>query len=144
MAKVLHIAKKKKTSAGEKGRTVAHYLRIYFISVFVGVAVFAIGNYFFQPQPLCANSHTCKSDLSLHIDNNTTGFFDGHTVVPPKIDLARDLITPSVLGTTVPAEEKHIYVDLATQTLYAYEGTKQIMQTLIASGKWGKTPTGNF
>jgi lipoprotein-anchoring transpeptidase ErfK/SrfK len=49
-----------------------------------------------------------------------------------------------VLGASVSAGEKHIYVDLSAQTLYAYEGNTQIMQTLISSGKWGPTPIGNF
>jgi len=75
------------------------------------------------------------------------GVFQGHAIIPPKIDLALEILkskNPSVLGTTVSGEEKHIYVDLATQTLYAYEGKTQILKTLISSGKWGKTPAGNF
>ena len=74
------------------------------------------------------------------------GLFQGHTVIPPKINLAEELYTPkrSVLGTTIPQGKKHIYVDLATQTLYAYEGNTQILQTFISSGKWGRTPVGNF
>ena len=48
------------------------------------------------------------------------------------------------MGARVSTEEKHIYVDLSKQTLYAYQDDKLIFKTLISSGKWGRTPTGNF
>lgn len=117
----------------------------YFLTPFViGLTVFVIGNHFLNSQPSCANSRTCKNDLSLKIENDAVGFFAGRPVIPPKIELAQDIIKPSVLGTNLPDGEKHIYVNLATQTLHAYQGDKQIMKTLIASGKWGRTPIGNF
>lgn len=134
----------KKTSHKKHVKDVKHYLQVYFISLGVGLIVFIIGGILMTQHKPCANSLTCKSDLSMSIDNNAVGTFEGHTVIPPKIDLDHDMHHFSVLGTNVPAEEKHIYVDLATQTLYAYEGTNQILKTLIASGKWNKTPVGNF
>lgn len=133
---------KHKTHSTKK--TIKYYLKVYFISLFVGVAVFVVGNFFVKPQIPCANSKTCVTDLSLKIDNNAVGIFQGHKVTPPKIDLAYDAFTPSVLGADTPSGEKHIYVDLSTQTLYAFQGQTQIMKTFIASGKWGKTPVGNF
>ncbi|HSW97305.1 MAG TPA: L,D-transpeptidase [Candidatus Saccharimonadales bacterium] len=135
----------KKTPAIKHKKNVKHYLQVYGISLIVGLIVFVVGSFLMQQKhPPCANSRTCKSDLSFNIDNNAVGMFQGHKVLPPKIDIAHDLLQPKVLGDNVPVEEKHIYVDLSTQTLYAYEGTTQIMKTLIASGKWGKTPIGNF
>lgn len=124
-------------------KTVWHYFKIYFISLFVSLAIFGVGS-FFKPQFTCANSLTCKSDLSVSVDNDTIGIFQGRKVVPPKIDLAKELLESSVLGVRVSNEEKHIYIDLSAQTLYAYEGKNQIMKTLISSGKWGRTPAGNF
>lgn len=124
-------------------RTVWHYLRIYFLSIFLSFAILEIGS-FIRTQTLCANSKTCKSDLIVQVNNNVIGFFQGHKVVPPKVDLAKDIPEPPVPKKSVSGGEKHIYVDLSTQTLYAYEGTEKIMQTLISSGKWGRTPTGNF
>lgn len=118
--------------------------RRFFISLIVGVAVFALGKHFFKPEPPCANSLTCKSDLSEKIENNAIGVFMGRKVIPPKIDLAFENAQPSVLGENVASGKKHIYIDLSTQTLYAYQGSTKIMQTLIASGRWGKTPAGNF
>lgn len=44
------------------------------------------------------------------------------------------------LSPNVPPEEKHIFVDLATQTMVAYEGDVPVATSLVASG-WGGTPT---
>ncbi len=49
------------------------------------------------------------------------------------------------LSSNIPAEEKSIYVDLASQTMVAYEGETPVMTSLVASG-WGGTltPVGEF
>lgn len=124
-------------------KTVWHYLKIYFVSIFLCSAIIAIGS-FFKPQFLCANSATCESDLTVNIDNDSVGVFQGREVIPPKIDLAMDILNPPVLGVHASNEEKHIYIDLLVQTLYAYEGSTEVMRVLISSGRWGRTPTGNF
>ncbi len=124
-------------------KTVGHYLKIYFVSLLVSLVIFGVGN-FFKPQFLCANSLTCKSDLTVSVDNDAVGIFQGRKVVPPKVDLAQAMAQSSVLGVRVSNEKKHIYIDLSTQTLYAYEGKNQILKALISSGKWGRTPVGNF
>jgi len=120
------------------------HLKTYLLAFFVGVVVFVGGKYFFPPKPPCANSLTCQSDLSEKIENGAIGMFQGHQVTAPKIDIAFDSTKHAVLGANVPSAQKHVYVDLASQTLYAYQGDTKIMQTLIASGRWGKTPVGNF
>lgn len=125
-------------------KTVKHYLKIYFVSLFISLAIVAIGSLFRQ-QFTCANSLTCKTDLVVNVDNNSVGTFQGRKVIPPKVDLAQVAKESSVLGASVSRDDnKHIYVDLSTQTLYAYEGENQIIKALISSGKWGRTPTGNF
>ena len=48
----------------------------------------------------------------------------------------------SVLGQT--SGEKKIYIDLARQRLYAFEGNELIYNFLVSTGKWGRTPTGIF
>lgn len=93
--------------------------------------------------PLCANSQSCKSDLSLKIENGAVGYFAGRTVIPPKIDGSEVESTP-VLGVSTEKGDKHIYVDLKKQTLYAYQGDELILKTLVSTGKWGRTPTGDF
>lgn len=93
-------------------------------------------------QPIsCANSISCIKNLNTKIENGAVGVFNGQKIVPPKIDQV------AVLGDISPSAttgEKHIYVNLANQTLYAYEGKDLYMQVLISSGKWGRTPTGDF
>lgn len=113
------------------------------LPVLVAALIFTGGSKIIKSVPTCANSLTCKSDLSLRVDNNATGIFQGRTVIPPKIDLAIAEKNSVVLGDRT-APDKHIYIDLSKQTLYAYQGEKKIMQTLISSGKWRRTPTGNF
>lgn len=100
-----------------------------------------------KPAVICGNSISCTKDLSIQIDNNGTGIFNKHIVVPPKINLTLADFTkskPNVLGVTTATGEKHIFVDLTKQTLYAYQGTTLFMQTLISSGKWHPTPTGDY
>ena len=58
--------------------------------------------------------------------------------------LAQDEQVRPVLGIRTSRGEKHIFVDLATQTLSAYEGDHLFMQTPVSTGLWGKTPTGEF
>lgn len=90
----------------------------------------------------CANSISCQESFKLKIENNAMATFENRKIYPPKISLLNDYTRPPVLGAS--SEEKHIFVDLAAQTLYAYEGKKLYFQTLISSGKWGRTPTGDF
>ncbi|MCL4353684.1 L,D-transpeptidase [Patescibacteria group bacterium] len=95
-------------------------------------------------QLVCANSITCAKNLSVQIDNNALGIFHGQTVIPPKIGLVKKNVQSAVLGASIAKGPKHIYVDLTNQTLYAYQGKNLVMKTLISSGKWRKTPDGNF
>jgi len=39
---------------------------------------------------------------------------------------------------------KHIYVDLTNQKLYAFDGNNLIFAFPVSTGKWHDTPTGNF
>jgi|SRR5579871_5126248 len=123
------------------------YLRFYFLLVFVGLLTFSTATLLFKHHTMsslgCANSKSCTSDLYLNIENNVQGIFQGKTVYPPIITLA-DKTSTSVLGVATASGEKHIYVDLSTQTLVAYQGKTQILKTLVSTGKWNRTPTGNF
>lgn len=94
--------------------------------------------------PPCANSRSCEESLKLNVSNEEAGVFAGRKITPPKIDLAEENSPTAVLGQAQSLGEKHIYVDLATQTLKAYEGESLFMEAKISSGKWGKTPTGEF
>lgn len=107
-----------------------------FIGLFVLITILS--------KPNCANSASCKESLELNVENDGKAVFNNQTILPPKIDLevAVKPAKTNVLGEATG--EKHIYVDLTNQTLTAYQGDTIFMQTLISSGKWGKTPTGDF
>jgi lipoprotein-anchoring transpeptidase ErfK/SrfK len=73
-------------------------------------------------------------------------YFDGRQIPLPG-GLAKDVLTDKkILGdiTSPLAATKHIVVDLSIQTLIAYEDGREIMRTLVSTGKWGRTPTGTF
>lgn len=69
--------------------------------------------------------------------------FNGQKIQAPDIGLAWQY-SKKVLGEEVSTGSKHIYVDLSTQMLTAYQGDSIFMQVPISSGKWHPTPTGNF
>ena len=72
----------------------------------------------------------------------TEAEFHGKVAVPSIIDdLEKDMV---VLGDTTPSEDKHIEVDLANQRVYAYSGAKKVFDFTVSTGKWGRTPTGEF
>ncbi len=136
--------KKKKKPSPNKSK--AQYLARLLLSIcsvvlIVGISIFVIDKT--QKIP-CANSISCVKNLSVDIENNTAGFFEGKKVIPPKIILAQDTHGPLVLGDSAAPGEKHIYVDLTHQTLTAYQGTTLVLKTLVATGKWHPTPTGTF
>ncbi len=122
--------------------------RIYFelaLTVAFGVAISGIAYLWHQvDNHFCANSISCIHNLSAQVENNTPGFFDGQQIMPPTIDLAQIEKSSRVLGASTEAGDKHIFVDLSTQTLYAYQGITQVMDTLISSGKWNPTPPGDY
>lgn len=86
----------------------------------------------------CANAISCISDLSGKETITATGVFMDQIVTAPT--LPQD--TTRVLGDSTT--NKRIVVDLATQTLRAYEGDQEAFAFLVSTGKWGKTPTGDF
>lgn len=117
----------------------------YSLSLFVAASVFFVAS-FFLPRPLfpvCANSISCLGNLQTLVENDAIGTFAGQRVTPPTIDLA-EIAGPSVLGEMAADGEKHIYVDLDEQTVYAYQGTTQVYKTLVSTGKWWPTPTGEY
>ena len=89
----------------------------------------------------CANSISCIKDLTGEYEAGKDSTFMGREVVAP-LYVAQNLQKQRVLGDTTG--NKHIFVDLSTQNLTAYEGDKLVLSFPISSGKWGKTPTGDF
>ncbi len=116
------------------------YLLIYILS-FAFVTITSLGLIKFNSP--CANSISCTKSLELNINNQATAVFQNQTITPPSVDLLNQT-NSNVQGEATASGEKKIYVNLTTQTLSAYEGEKLYFQTPISSGKWGKTPTGEF
>lgn len=78
------------------------------------------------------------------MENDAEAVFNGQKITPPNIDLAANKAPKKVLGETDVVGEKHIYVDLSTQTLTAYQGDTLFMTAVVSTGRWGNTPTGEF
>jgi lipoprotein-anchoring transpeptidase ErfK/SrfK len=76
--------------------------------------------------------------------SEVTGTFqDSQVIVPTEQSLmAQVSANPDVLGDS--DAEKHIEVDLTNQRVYAYEGDTKVYDFLVSTGKWGRTPTGEF
>ncbi len=126
-----------------KSRTSKIGFRLSFPMILI-VAILVLGLVLSTLRPLCANSDSCQESLNLNVENDALGMFSGQEIVPPKIDLTKDVPIKMVLGEMSLTGEKHIYVDLATQTLTAYQGDTLFLKTKVSTGKWGKTPTGEF
>ena len=90
----------------------------------------------------CANSITCAKDLTgMYDTKKLTGVFNGKQItIPPQTYIPGSF---SVLGDAVPSN-KHMYVDLSKQRLYAYEGNTLVYSFLVSTGLWNRTPTGDF
>lgn len=117
------------------------YWFLGFAVVLIGIVVFSLNNRTQLAE--CANSISCINDLSGKYDPNAKlGVFMGKEYKSPGPEIAR-ANTQNVLGDST-FSNKHIYVDLSSQMLYAKEGDKIIYQFSISSGKWGRTPTGDF
>jgi len=91
----------------------------------------------------CANSISCIKDLSGKYENGAgEGVFMGKKVEP--VRFADSNLSPkSILGESTNST-KHIYVDLSTQHLYANEDGRVVFDFPVSTGKWYKTPTGDF
>lgn len=113
---------------------------LLFVSVLVIGSIIIIWSIL---RPFCANSISCKDSLSLKVENGAVGVFNGQKIIAPNIDLSKN-IDKKVLGENESVGEKHIYVDLTSQTLKAYQGDALFMTATISSGKWYPTPTGDF
>lgn len=117
----------------------------YFIAFFIGFLAVTFIYPRFTKKPLwtCANSISCQKSLVLKVENGAEGIFYGHKVMAPSVDLSKEL-NQNVLGAETPQINKHIYVDLTHQTLFAFQNKQLFLQARISSGKWHPTPTGDF
>lgn len=125
-------------------------IRYHFVSFGLACVVFAIFalifHFVFTPvqkaHAFCANSISCITNLSGNYQQQYTGVFMGQKVVTPSRITTDDTVSP-VLGVSTMSD-KHIYIDLTNQRLYAFEGNKMAYDFLVSTGKWHATPTGDF
>lgn len=87
------------------------------------------------------------TDLTL----NTSGAYDAsdeigvfHGQVVRSREIARSSDAASVVLGDNDATNKRVEVDLANQRVYAFEGVNKVMDFVVSTGKWGRTPTGVF
>lgn len=116
-----------------------HYFLLLAVSAIIAISLPHIG--IFKSNLPCANSISCVKDLSGKYEDESFGTFMGRSVkVPQNLAQAGE---KAVLGENSSAN-KHIYVDLSSQKLYAYENNNLILEFPVSTGKWGPTPTGDF
>lgn len=110
-------------------------VKIFISTLVAGVIAFIFS---FSPQ-----ATVDPASLDSQFDPTAKKAVFNNRKVPLPADLAQDgESVPAVLGQ--PSGEKKIYVDLANQRLYAFEGDKLVYNFLVSTGKWGRTPTGTF
>lgn len=74
----------------------------------------------------------------------TQAYFEGKEISAPLA--SRWELSPTerkVLGEAT-GEEKWIEVDLSEQKLRAWEGDRLFLESLVSTGKWARTPTGEY
>lgn len=133
---------KRKTKVKKVGSTKKIIFVFLSSATLLLLAVFSLQ--IFNQNKFCANSISCIKDLTGRYQlSETAGVFHGKTVIIPAQE-ALSYVKPSknILGESTGV--KKITVDLSTQHLYAYEGDQVVMDFPVSTGKWGRTPTGNF
>lgn len=115
------------------------YFLLLAMSVIIAVSLPHLG--ILKPNLVCANSISCIKDLSGKYEEESSGIFMGRSVkIPQNLAQAGE---KAVLGQS-SSSNKHIYVDLAKQMLYAYDDQKLTLSFPVSTGKWSPTPTGDF
>ncbi|OGH06567.1 MAG: hypothetical protein A2171_02865 [Candidatus Levybacteria bacterium RBG_13_35_9] len=125
-------------------KTTGKFYKYFYLFFVLLIIVSAFSFWVIRQKDLtCANSISCINDLSGKLDpNQKEGVFMGKSIkVPESIVLNTD--SNLVLGDS-NSSNKHIYIDLTNQRLYAKEEDRIIYEFPISSGKWGRTPTGDF
>lgn len=87
----------------------------------------------------CGDPRVAAGDFDFQ---ERAAIFMNEELTPPLAELQTDFLK-NVLGEASP-DTKWIEVDLSDQKLIAWEGDQKYLETLISSGKWGKTPAGEF
>jgi hypothetical protein len=116
------------------------------------VAVFGIFSFTLRSQPTGVEPLADINDLRklaygeplAEPPHESSAIFHGTEIMPPSIASAPQ--QNAVLGVTAqyPPDQKRIEVDLTNQKVYAFENNNKIYEFVVSTGKWGRTPTGEF
>jgi len=124
-------------------RVKSHKLLVITLIAFIGLFLTAVGvRNLGSDKRFCANSISCIKNLSGKYEPDKAGIFEGRDVIAP-VNLAQKYEENQVLGEAV-LTDKHIYIDLTSQRLTAYEGSQLAFDFPVSTGKWHPTPTGEF
>jgi hypothetical protein len=85
-----------------------------------------------------------KSLTGLYSPDEKIGIFHGLKITANYVPLLTfNFNNRNVLGLN-NLNNKRLEVDLTNQRIYAFDGNDKVFDFLISSGKWGRTPTGEF
>ena len=114
---------------------------LLFVSLFIaGLISLALLFYSLKPYSYSQAPLVPDNLLGYYDSTDSTGSFEGREVAST---FTKDLIQPAnVLGDTT--SNKRIEVDLSNQRLYAFEGDHKVFDFLVSTGKYNRTPTGEF
>ena len=114
---------------------VLSFFAIAFAFVYINILPYKFPN---QYQPTAEDlSKSGFYDRSLE-----KGVWHGQDVLSYEIPRP-DQLAYQVLGDN-DGSNKRIEVDLSTQHVYAFEGDNRVYDFTVSTGKWGRTPTGEF
>jgi len=109
-----------------------YLLPIFILLIFLGIYIPKLLSN--EQKPLELN--TLTGEYSLTLENAS---FHGTKILIPDIE---QKTLANVLGES--NNEKRIEVDLTNQKLFAFEGDEKIFEFSVSTGKWGRTPIGEF
>jgi lipoprotein-anchoring transpeptidase ErfK/SrfK len=130
--------------------------KFWYLGILLAVIIFAVASKIIAPVALSHKDDLHQTSFSEDFDiSQTQAVFNNQALtVPAKLAVNSGHNLPSIFGETVQdgsdtvvqdsTQQKTIEIDLADQRLYMKEGEEIIDYFQISSGKWGRTPTGEF
>jgi len=113
----------------------------YLVSVIIAFAILGFAPFFSKAlshKQLSINENRISGRYDT---SQETGTFHGKKIDSPKESRAAENLS-MVLGSK--SDKKRIEINLSEQKLYAYEGNDKKYSFKVSTGKWGRTPTGEF